>query len=143
MQEKPRSLLSDTERPRYFATADAGLGVSKHPHGRKPLVQTYRRVFHDGAYLNRELAARMPDAALPTYLVSQKPELGATATRAYNAVLPFRAARYNVVQAVGRIRKVADGFQQGLGFVKGFHTSSLPQKRVLVKYICALSSLTH
>jgi hypothetical protein len=32
---------------------------------------------------------------------------------------------------------VADCFHQGLGFVKGFHTSSVPQNHVLVNYIIA------
>jgi hypothetical protein len=34
------------------------------------------------------------------------------------------------------IREVDNCFLKSLGIVSGFHSSSLPQSRVLVKYIC-------
>src|ERR1022692_464178 len=138
VEQKPCGLLGDTERPRDFATADTVLCVLKHPHCRKPLVQTDGGIFHDGADLDGELAARVPNAALPAKLVGKEPDRSATAARADHAILPFRATRHEVIQAVRRFGKIADRFQQGLGFVKGFHTSSVPQNRVLVKYIFAL-----
>ena len=138
VEQKPRGLLGDAQRPSDFATTDPVLGVLEHPHCRKPLVQTDGGIFHDGANLHGELAARVPDAALPAKLVGKEPDRGATATRADHAILPFRAARHEVFQAVTWIGKITDRFQEGLGFVKGFHTSSVPQNRVLVKYIFAL-----
>lgn len=137
VEQKPRGLLGYTERPRDFTTANTVLCVLKHPHGRKPFVQADGGIFHDSPNLNGELAARVPDAALPTKLVSKEPDRSATATRADNAVLPFGATGHEVFQAVPRIGKVADCFHQGLGFVKGFHTSSVPQNHVLVNYIIA------
>jgi len=138
MEQKPCGLLGDTERTRYFTTANAILRVLKHPHSRKPFIQTDRGVFHDGSNLDGKLTARMSDAALPAQLVSKETYLGTAATWAYNAVFPLRTTRHEIGQAIGWIGKVADGFQQGLWFVKGFHISSLPQNRVLVKYIFTL-----
>jgi hypothetical protein len=71
MEQKPSGLLGDAERPRYLATADTVLRVLKHPHCRKPFVQSDWGIFHDGPNLHGELAARVPNAALPPHLVSQ------------------------------------------------------------------------
>ena len=141
VEQKPRGLLGDAQRPRDFATTDPVFRVLKHPHCRKPLIQADGGIFHDGSDLHGELAALVPDAALPSQLVGQEPNRGATATRADYAVFPFWAARHEVLQAVPWVGKVADRFQEGLGFVKGFHTSSVPQNRVLVKYIFAQHSV--
>src|ERR1039457_5056503 len=70
MKQEPCGLLSNAERPRYLATTDTVLGILKHPHCRKPLVQADGGIFHDGSNLDGELAPRIPNAALPAKLVS-------------------------------------------------------------------------
>ncbi len=42
-----------------LVTADTVLAVGDHPHCGQPLVQTDRRIFHDGADLDGELTLRM------------------------------------------------------------------------------------
>jgi len=138
VEQEPSGLLGYSERPRDLATADAILGVLQHPDGRKPFVKADRRVFHDGADLDGELPLRVADATLPAQLVLEKADRGAAADRADNALLPFGATGYEVSQAIRRIGEVENRFLEGLGFVGAFHTSIVPQIRVLVKYIFAL-----
>jgi hypothetical protein len=78
----------------------------------------------------------MAHAALPAELIPEEPNLGTPALRTYDAVRP--QARNKVVQTVLRIGEVNDCFLKAFGFVGGFHTSSLPENRVLRKYIIAL-----
>ena len=135
--------LSNTQRPRDFATTDSILGVLKHPHCGKPLIQTDRGVFHDGSDLNGELPPGVVNAALPPKLVFQEAGDLRPTGRANNPVLPFGPTGNKIVQAVLSIREMQDGFLEGLGFVEGFHTSSLTQNLGLVKYIIALTLAVH
>lgn len=140
MQKEPCGLLGDAKRPRNFTTADAILAVQNHPGCRKPFIQADGGVLHDGSNFDRELPLGVPVATLPAQLIFKEANLEASTLRAYRSILPFGAALHEVRQAVLGIREIYDSFLKGLGFVTGFHTSSLPQKRVLVKYICALCS---
>jgi hypothetical protein len=135
VKQEPSGFLSGTQRASDLATTDAVLAVLKHPDCREPLIKADRRVFHDGADLHGELPLGMPDAALPAELLFQKAHSNTPADRANNPVLPFGTASDKVVQAVLGIREVDDCFLEGLWFVGAFHTSIVPQNRVLGKYI--------
>src|ERR1039458_6061086 len=137
VQEEPCGFLSHAERPCDFTTADAVLAVQNHPGCGKPLIQTNGGILHDGSDLHGKLALVMSIAALPPQLILEETDLGATADRAHNAVIPFRPPRHKVVQAVLGNSKEDDCFLEGLGFAWAFHTSIMPQNRVLVKYIFA------
>src|SRR5207249_3487587 len=67
-QHEPRGLLSDTKGAGEFVAADAVLAVSEQPQRRQPLLKAQRRVFEDGADLERELRARMLRVALEPLL---------------------------------------------------------------------------
>lgn len=138
VKQKPSGFLGDAKRSRDLATADTVLSVQDHPGCSKPLIETDRTVFHDRANLDRELTFRMPIAALPAGLILEKADVGTPAGRANHAVLPLGATGDEVVKAVGRISEVKYRFLKSLGFVNGFHTSSLPQTAGLVNYIIAL-----
>ena len=62
----------------------------------------------------------MTGAALPAELILEEANFLAPAGRAYNAVFPFRATGYEVVQAVLLIREIQDRFLQALRFFDGF-----------------------
>ena len=100
VKHKPRGLLSNTQRPANFATANAVFAIQDQPHCWKPLIQAKRGIFKDGTDLHGELPLGMPRAALPAQLILKEAYLGATADRADNAVFPLRAARDKVVKAV-------------------------------------------
>ena len=137
VEHEPRGFLSDTKRPRDFATTDAVLAIENHPSCGEPLLKADGGIFHDGSDLDGELPLRMAVAALPAQLIFQETDPITTASRTGYAVRPLRPTEHKIFQAVLRNREVQDCFLKGLWFVEGFHTSSLPQLRVLVKDIIA------
>ena len=136
MEHEPCGLLSDAKCPCDFATADTVFAVEDEPHCREPFVQAERRLLEDGSNLDRELPLRMPHAALPAQLILQESELGATAGWAGGDTVRENT-RNEIVQAVFRVGKVNDRFFKSPWFL-AFHTSSVLERRVLVKYIFAL-----
>lgn len=51
MVQEPCGLLSDTKIAGHFAGTNAVLAIHDKPERRKPLVETDRRIFHQGAGL--------------------------------------------------------------------------------------------
>jgi hypothetical protein len=142
VQHEPSGFLSDTKRPRNFATADAVLAIQDEPHCREPLVQAKRGVFENGPNLNRELPPGMPLTALPPQLVLEETDPRTTTPRANNAIFPFWTTGYQVLQTGHLVLEVKDCFFKGLrSLIGGFHTSILHQTAVLRKYIIAQFSL--
>jgi hypothetical protein len=137
VQHKPRGLLSNSQVAANFIAGDSILAICNQPHAGKPFIQAKGRVFKDRSDLDGELTLWMADAALPPQLILEEANLGATADRADYTVSPFGTASDEVVKTVLLVREVNDSFLQCLGVVSGFHNLSLPQKRVLRKYVIA------
>lgn len=137
VQHEPRGFLGDSEGAVDLATAYSVLSVLEHPHSRKPFIETNRGVLHDGSDLRGKLPLGMATAALPAQLILEEANILAATGRADYAILPFRTTGNKIVQAILSVRETLDCFLKGLGFVGGFHTSSLPQDRGLVNYIIA------
>ena len=137
MIHEPRCLLRYADGPVNLVGANAVLTTHHQPHCSKPLVQTERGILHDGSDFHAELRFSVPSLALPEPSGSNEGHVFGATGRADHTMLPFRSMCHEVVQAVPLIRKIANRFQEGLGFVQGFHTSSLLESRVLVKYIFA------
>src|SRR5665213_1139572 len=135
MEHEPRRLLGNVQGPGNLATGNTVLAVVDKPHSRKPFIQTDGAVLEGGNDLDGELASRMPHAALPAQLILEEAYRSAATSRADHAVFPLGATSYEVVKAVLGIREVKDCFLKALWFVAAFHTSILPQKFVLRKYI--------
>lgn len=139
VKHEPRRFLGDAERPANLVTANSVLSVRDEPNARKPFIQTKRGIFKDRSDLNRELALRMPSAALPTELILEKANFGTATSRTYNTVGPLGTARNEIVQAILGDRKEQNCFLEGLRILlNGFHESILRWNRGLVKYIFAL-----
>jgi hypothetical protein len=139
MEHEPSSFLTDSECPMEFPGGDPVLGISKQPHGWKPLVQAERRVLKDGSDLDGELALWVVTTALPAIVLVGKRHLCATAGRALHyAVRP--AFRYQIGQAVFGIGEVNNRFLQGLGGGNLFvlHDSSIAAIGGVVKFINAI-----
>jgi hypothetical protein len=80
MQNKPRGLLSDSERSAYFVAAYPIAAVYEHPQRDQPLVQRDRRVLEDCAELDGELPMAglpLPAALRPEVVVLFMPARGA------------------------------------------------------------------
>jgi len=69
-----------------FVGADAVFRIGEHPEGRKPLIQSERRVFKNGPDFRAELATAR--RALPDTARLQKHRISRIAARADNAVGP-------------------------------------------------------
>lgn len=136
VKHEPCGLLGHAERSCDLATADTVLAIQDEPHCGKPLFQTERGILENGSNLHGELPLGVTGAALPAELLFEEADFGATTDWANNTDFPPGAAGNEVAQAVLLIREVDNCFLKSLGIVSGFHSSSLPQSRVLVKYIC-------
>jgi hypothetical protein len=130
VKHEPRGFLSDTDSAVDLPGRNAVLAIANHPDGGQPLVKAKRRVLKDSPDLDAELSPVMFFLALPPALVCKKVNASATTSRAGYAMQP--SARYDVVQAVVSIGKILNGFDEG-GWA--FHTSTIPEKPSLVKYI--------
>ena len=110
MIHKPSSLLGHSQSLAEFIRTDAVFHIDDHPKGRKPLVETYRRILEYGSDFGAKLFAAF--FTLPDAPSSQKAMLGRVAVRASNA---FRPANLNhKSQRVISIGEILDRFQQGL-----------------------------
>src|ERR1039458_378365 len=96
---EPRRFLRDADGAMDFVGTHAVLAVHYLPHRHEPLVQAERRILKDGAGLCGELASIVARAALPAVVLLKERHVGASASRALNALRP--AARYNVFE-IGR-----------------------------------------
>jgi hypothetical protein len=142
VEHEPRGFLRNIERASYFVAADTVLSVRDEPNARKPLVETQGRILKDRTDLDRELALRMPCAALPSELILKEAYFGTAAGGAYHAIRPFWTARDEIVQAVLRESKVQDCFLERLRVLfNDFHVPSVRWNRGLVKYIIALGRI--
>ena len=125
VKQEPRGLLSNADGPMNLPRANAVLRVRNHPHGRQPLVQAERGIFHDRAELHRELF--LAALALPHAARRNERMLRALATRASDAVR--LAKRHNEVVAVVGVREMADrlnqSFQGNRGGVVRVHANIL------------------
>jgi hypothetical protein len=108
VKQKPRALLSHTERPRQFTRTDAVLRVSNQPDSGQPLIEPDRRIFHEGANLDAELL--LTGFALPQAARRQVRHFAAVTDRALNAIRPAHLRKK--VGAVISIRKVQDRLLQ-------------------------------
>lgn len=123
----PRALLSDSQRAVDLPRGNAVLHTGLHPDRYKPLVQTERRVFHDGSDLRAELGLRMPRLALPHATRCNKANIRRSASRADNAIRP--ATRNQIADAIVGIREIDYGIPKCLWFAMYFaHTSTSTEK---------------
>ena len=123
MEHEPGGFLGNANGAGNFTRGNAILAVVEQPNGREPLIQTNGRVLEYGPNLDGELTAGMPFAALPAHLILEEPYPMASASWADDPVIPVRAARYEIVQAVLLVSEVNDCLSKGFGFkVGGFHT---------------------
>ena len=117
VKHEPSCFLSNAERPRQFARANAVLCVHDQPSSRQPLVQAQRRIFKDRSDLHAELlfaSATIPDAAGKHQIA----DLSRTATGARNTLGPTHLSQKIVTSF--RVGKVADCAGQRLGNLVGF-----------------------
>ena len=120
--QEPSGLLSDPKIPSDFARADPVLAVNNQPESRKPLVQTKRRILHDGPSFKRKLRAWMTRVALPKSSIRKIGDFVRSALRAFN--LSVRPAEgHEKALAVVKIREVLNSFLKGLWVT--FHVSIL------------------
>jgi hypothetical protein len=138
VEHKPSGFLSDIKSAGNFARANTIFAIEDQPHCGQPLIQAERRLFKNGADLNRELPLRMPRAALPAELILEKADFLGAASRAHNAVFPLSPTSDEIVQAVLLIGEMQDCFLQALRLFDRFHDSILRWNRGLVKYIFAI-----
>ena len=139
VKHEPRAFLGYADGPANLMAGYSVLAVLNHPHCGEPLIEAKGGILKDGSNLDGKLAPGMPDAALPSQLVLEKANLGASADRADNAILPFGAAHDEVFEAVRGAREKGNCLLQGLGFVVRlvFHAQIIPRIPVLVNYIIA------
>ncbi len=112
MKHEPRGFLSDSQRPRNLAGANAVLRSGDEPHGREPLFEAQGRVLEDGSNLGGELALRVAALTLPLLLVRQISSILAATGRAFDAIGPAMCS--HVSQAIIRVCEVNDCFLEGL-----------------------------
>jgi hypothetical protein len=104
VHHKPCGFLGNTDGAMYFPRANAVLTVGDHPDGRKPFVQSKRRVFKDSPYFNAELTFRVASLALPDVPLRDETDLIGAAGRTNSTVRP--APFSQVIQAVIRIGEI-------------------------------------
>lgn len=122
MQHEPCGFLRNADRPVDLVGANPILAVSDHPNGDEPLVQRQGAIFKHGANFAGELLLRVLLLALPHPARRDEANIGPAARRAMN---PGRPAKLNHRgKRHVRVRKVADGFNKGLGLVA--HRPNLP-----------------
>jgi hypothetical protein len=122
VKHEPCSLLSDPKGPGDLAGANAILRRGDDPNGRKPLVQSERRVLEDGPNLDGELALGMGTLALKFPLCSEVANISPSASRASHSVR--LAMSDHVAEALIRVCEVDDGFLKS-GW--SFHESRIGQ----------------
>jgi len=115
VKEKPCRLLSDPQISCNLVTANTVLAVGNKPHSRKPLVQTNRGIFHDGADLDGEFALGVMATALPSSSLCAEADLVRSARWADNALRP--TSHRQIVNAIVRIGEEDDCFLKALRFV--------------------------
>jgi hypothetical protein len=117
---------AEASRGLNFPRANSVLHAGLHPNCGEPLVQTERRVFHDGSDLDTKLRLWVAVATLPEAAGSNIANVLRSASRANDAVLPFRTMRHEVANATVRIVEVYVCLLERLWFAVYFaHTSTL------------------
>ena len=131
MKQEPCSLLGYIQSAVQFPGRNAVAITGNEPHGREPLVQANRRVFHHRSSLQSELPPGVSVRALPAVVFWLESDfLGAT-SGASDAVRP--PTRHKVLSAVVGALKVGNRFdQEGRLFA---HVSTLAFEVGIVKYI--------
>ena len=129
VKQKPSSLLGDAKRTMQLVGRNAVLRVRNQPERAEPFVQTNRRIFHDGANLDRELLIGRAMFALPNPARGNKRNLFVMAARAsYNAVRPADAD--HKFQRPVFVREIANSSVQCLrknDLFLGFHSANIPE----------------
>jgi hypothetical protein len=110
MQHEPSGLLSNSDSLADFVAGDSVLAVNQHPQSGKPLIQTKRGIFKDGAKFYGELLVAL--FALPAFLSLEVVVLFVSASRALRAIGP--ADRGYGVDADLLVGKVPNGLLESL-----------------------------
>jgi hypothetical protein len=110
MIHKPSSLLSDTQSLAEFVRANAVLHIDDHPKGRKPLVQTYRRILEYGSNFGAKLFAAF--SALPDATGGYEHRIASFAVRASDSFGPTNLNHES--KGIISVGEVFNRFQQGL-----------------------------
>jgi hypothetical protein len=116
VEHVPCTLLGDSKRAVEFPRTNAVLHIGLHPDCGKPLVETQRRIFHDGSDFNGKLSLGVTALALPKPPRRDIPYILRSAGRADYAILPFRPMRQEVGNTVVGVGKVDDCVLKGLRF---------------------------
>lgn len=88
MEHEPCRFLSDAQSAGKFTGTNTVFCGANDPDGRKPFLQSKRRILKDGSDLRGELAFRMCALALPFLLVGKPRHISPSASGASDAIGP-------------------------------------------------------
>lgn len=126
VEHEPRGSLGDSDCPAEFVAADSILAVGNRPDCNEPFVQTKRRILEDRANLEAELLLATGSVAFDRAGSGRQFLAGIVAALWAGDLSARPFDRTHEIVAVRGLRKVANGFEEGLGDCVHLCSSNCP-----------------